>query len=262
MDEKHTGARNLGLVMKNPKTDLFAFLWKVQRRLFSGYAGRMFHQEMVDKKGNVIPLRKIFGDINQKIIEKGYTPPWLMTKNECLGFWASITNNARFAGNRPDEYAAKPSGITKLMHDFWSPEVMRGDSILELGCNCGANLNMFYQLQYSNLSGIEINKNAIEEMKNSFPELARSVTVFQGSLEEKLPQLASNSVDLIFSMAVLMHLHPSSNFVFSEMVRVAQRYIITIEPEAASAGYVFPRNYLRVFKRLGCSQLKSVVITP
>ena len=59
-------------------------------------------------------------------------------------------------------------------------------------------------------------------------------------------------------MAVLMHVHPKSNMIFSEMVRISSKYVVTVEPELASWGYVFPRNYHRVFRNLGCEQLSSV----
>ena len=149
----------------------------------------------------------------------------------------------------------------RFLHDFWIPQVGLEDSILELGCNCGANLMGLYKEGYHNLSGIEINENAIKELKHSFPELAKAARVSLGSVEELLPKIASNSVDAIFTMAVLMHIHPTSNFIFSEMVRITRKYIIIVEEETANCGYIYIRNYRRVLETIDCAQLKSVMIT-
>ena len=230
---------------------------KAQRYLL----GKIFYQGSVDELGNIIPPKRFFRNLNQKIIESGYAPPWILTREECQNFWKSITNEEEFAGNRPADYAAKSMGVVEFLHDFWIPQVRPENSILELGCNVGANLNGLFARGYRNLSGIEINKNAIEAMRRIFPELAKIARISQGSVEEVLPQTPSKSVDVIFTMATLIHIHPTSNFIFLEMVRVAKKYIVVIEGETANCGHVFARNYRRVFQRLGCPQLKSVMIT-
>jgi hypothetical protein len=45
------------------------------------------------------------------------------------------------------------------------------------------------------------------------------------------------------------------------MVRVARKHICVVELEAGNCSYLFARNYRRVFQKLGCSQLKSTLIT-
>jgi hypothetical protein len=57
---------------------------------------------------------------------------------------------------------------------------------------------------------------------------------------------------------VLLHIHPSSHAVLEHLVRVARRYVCVVEAEQALASYVFPRNYGRVFERLGCEQVRAV----
>ena len=125
-------------------------------------------------------------------------------------------------------------GVVEFLHDFWTPQVGPENSILEMGCNVWANLNGLFAKGYHNLSGIEINKNAIEAMRRIFPELAKIARISQGSVEEVLPQTPSKSVDVIFTMATLIHIHPTSNFIFPEMVRVAKKYIVVIEGETAN----------------------------
>lgn len=238
-----------------------SFLWKGLRHIFLPIWKIFVYQGRLDSLDNFIHRKKIFSRFNQYLMENGYTPPWIITRQECLDFWRRITNDREFTGNRPNAYATKSPGIVQFLDQFWASHINQKNSILELGCNCGANLNHLRNMGYSALSGVEINETAIEQMRLCFPDLIKNTTISIGSLEELLPELPSNSVDVVFTMAVLMHIHPTANSIFREMIRVAKRFICTLELESANCSYVFARNYRRVFTRLGCSQLKSALIT-
>ncbi|MGH9367617.1 MAG: class I SAM-dependent methyltransferase [Thermoanaerobaculia bacterium] len=231
------------------------------RRLLFVCLGKLFYRDRVDGEGNIIRPKRFFTSLNQRLIEKGFTPPWIWSAEECHRFWASRQNNEESAGNRPVDYAAKEMGIIDFLDGFWKPEVVADYSILEVGCNCGVNLHGLRSLGYRHLSGIEMNGNAVAEMRRSFPDLEKVAEISLGTLEELLPKMPSKSVDVVFTMGVLMHVHPRSCQVFSEMVRIARRYIVIIEAEIANCGYLFARNYRRVFGRLGCAQVKSTLLT-
>lgn len=233
-----------------------AFLRKVPRALFGRFLSTIFYQPRIDEKGEPTLLRPFFGEVNRKLMEKGYTTPWILTREQCWKHWDSF-----YTGNKPYEYAQKPAGIVQFLHEFWSPQVALSDSILELGSGSGANLYHLHELGYNNLMGIEISPSAIEGMEKTFPEFALRCNVFVGSLEDTLPKFDTNSVDAIFTMAVAQHIHPTSNFLFNEMVRVARKYVCTIEVEVANCSYIFARNYRRIFQKRGCAQLNSVLIT-
>jgi SAM-dependent methyltransferase len=204
--------------------------------------------------------RRLVSSLNQRIFERGITPPWVWSRDACQEYWRSQENRPD-APNRPSSYAEKPTEIVDFLANFWSPEVGQADSILELGCNAGANLDRLRTLGYSQLAGIEINPAAIEEMRRSFPALAELATVSRGTFEEMLPALETSSVDVVFTMAVLLHVHPSSHAIFREMARVSRKYICVVEAESTTISYIFARNYRRVFEPLGWPQLKSVMIT-
>ena len=68
-----------------------------------------------------------------------------------------------------------------------------------------------------------------------------------------LPEIPSNSADVVFSMAVLLHIHPASLDVFANMARIARGHVCVIEAEASTVPYVF--------ERAGCAQLRSVRLT-
>jgi SAM-dependent methyltransferase len=196
--------------------------------------------------------------INQVLFEHGLSPPWIWSAERCKDYWSSVTDPAD--PNSPTSYAGKPQAIVEFLHQFWQPEVTPAMKILEVGCNAGANLHGLYERSYRTLSGVEINPSAISEMRSSFPELGGS-EVHEGSLEDVFARLPSNSVDVVFSMAVLMHVHPSSKQVFAEMARIARRYVCVVEAEMVTISYIFARNYRRVFERLGCAEVRSTQIT-
>jgi SAM-dependent methyltransferase len=162
--------------------------------------------------------------------------------------------------NTPSSYSHKPQAIVEFLHRFWQPEVSPEMSVLETGCNAGANLHGLKERGYNNLSAVEINPAAVREMRRAFPEL-QGVEVRQGALEDVLRQMPSDSVDVVFSMAVMLHIHPSSDEIFAEMARVARHYICVVEAESVTLSYIFARNYRRVFERLGYAQLRSTHIT-
>ncbi len=234
-----------------------AFLRRVVKALFGRFLSRLFYQPRIDEKGAPTSLRPFFGEINRKLIEKGDTPLWIITKEAC---WELYTSTP-YAESTAHVMTQKPAGIVQFLHEFWSPQVKQNDSILELGTGPGAILNHLYDLGYVNLQGIEISQYAVTEMKKAFPELMANCNIFNGSLEDVLPKLDTASVDIIFTMAVAQHIHPTSNFVFNEMVRVSKKYICTIEMEVGNCSYIFARNYRRVFQERGCAQLKSALIT-
>ena len=216
--------------------------------------------ERVDEQGEIVRPRgfkRVASRLSQALVENGRTGPWMLSPEECREFWASREDD----GNAPVTYATKPTGIVDFMNAFWSPEVSASDHVLEVGCNAGTNLNRLRELGFERLTGIEINPHALGELRSAYPELASVADLRQDSIESALAALPDRAVDVVFSMAVLIHLHPTSSSVFRDMARVA-RYVCVIELESASNNYVFPRNYKRVFERLGCTELRQATITP
>lgn len=184
----------------------------------------------------------------------------MLTKEECYEYWKNEVNDIQNKNN-PYLYIGKPKTIINKLHNFWSTEISKVDSILEIGCNSGANLNHLRNLGYTNLCGIDINAVAIAKMKEAFPETYANSTIYIGSIEEILPSLPDKSVDVCFSVAVLEHIHPDVIYdVCKELKRVARKYIITCEDEAEILRHdrLFPRNYKVVFENTRCKQIKEL----
>jgi len=165
--------------------------------------------------------------------------------------------------NMPIEYINVEEKSNVLLRQILKLDKNREFSILEVGCNVGRNLNFLYNDGFKKLAGIEINKDAVELMKKQFPKMYSSSLISIGSLENKLIKVNEDSYDLVFSMAVLMHIHPDSKKVFTEMARIAKKYIITIEAEVGVPNHprIWIRNYKDIFERLGFSEANRIRIS-
>ena len=152
--------------------------------------------------------------------------------------------------NQPDKYIDHPYR-TEYLVGLFEKFVGMSDSILEIGSNVGRNLNGLWRTGYRDLSGIEINENAVVLMEETYSDMPARVAI--GRAEDAI--VLCTSVDVIFSMCVLMHIHPDSEFIFKEMARVANKYIITIEDEVKETWRHCPRNYKEVFEPFGFEQV-------
>ncbi|MFR9721692.1 class I SAM-dependent methyltransferase, partial [Aeromonas diversa] len=73
---------------------------------------------------------------------------------------------------------------------------------------------------YRNLSGIEINAEALTVMEESYPALASCGTFYTDSIENVIPAFENDQFDMVFSVETLQHLHPKSDWVFEELSRI------------------------------------------
>jgi len=138
-------------------------------------------------------------------------------------------------------------GKSKFFHNLIAfIPLSKHTRILELGCNVGRNLNYLRSKGFTNLTGIELNSEAV---KNSL----KGFKIFNSSIEDYLRNF-ENKYDLIFTMAALEHLPQESEWIFAEMVKRA-KHIITIEDEHSLNKICFPRNYKKIFESLGMKQI-------
>lgn len=167
------------------------------------------------------------------------------SRDELQNYWKhpDAMNEATgyFQGRERSEF------LVSLVRRYLKPDA----SVIELGCNVGRNLHYLWQAGYRNLSGIEINDDAIKKMKEGYPDM--KPTVYQGTIEDRIKEL--KEYDLVFTMAVLEHIHRDSESVFSEIARLAKKYLITIEDEKNVSERHFPRNYKNIFEGLGLRQI-------
>jgi len=158
--------------------------------------------------------------------------------------------------NRHDAYAyAWPRSF--LLVGLVAPRLPPDARILEIGCNVGRNLEALRLAGYRDLTGVEISRDALDAHRTYYPDSrARLVQADVTRDPLDLPP-----ADLVFSMAVLMHIPPASEeVVFRKMATLARRWIISIEdesPEHASLLRYYPRRYDAVWPSLGFEQVEE-----
>jgi len=165
----------------------------------------------------------------------------MKSRKEVQEFW----KNPNYA-NLPEKYLhgkERTDFLVKKIRENFSTDA----SVLEIGCNVGRNLNGLLSAGYENLFGIEINENAIKEMEKHFPEMAESIKIYNLPAEYAILNIPPNSIDVIFTMAVLEHIHEESNFIFNKMKEIAKKAIITIEDEVKASERHEPRDYSEIF---------------
>lgn len=155
--------------------------------------------------------------------------------------------------NKPSEYA-KYTQRSEFLMDILPNYATKDFNILELGCNCGRNLQALYLAGYKHLSGVDINTTALKYGESIYPDLYSAAEFYNESIES---WIKTNSVlyDLIFTMAVLEHIPKESEWIFYNISHKARYNIITIEDENSGSPKHFPRNYKVIFDQLGWWQL-------
>ena len=175
--------------------------------------------------------------------------PVLLPKDDLHEFWRHPD-----AANRPERYL-EHAGRSEFLLGFVSPYVARDSTILEVGCNVGRNLARLFDAGFRRLVGIEINGEALSVLTLSYPDMAAAATLIHAPVEDAIRELPDASMDLVFTMAVLEHIHTDSEWIFDQIVRVAGSTVVTVEDEHGISRHHVPRNYRRVFEGRGLEQV-------
>ena len=159
------------------------------------------------------------------------------------------------AGNKPEKYAEHPERSRYLLELLGDLDP-KPKGALEVGCNVGRNLHFLQQAGYET-TGIELSAKAVAALRETYPALAAGARIINAPAEEALRDLPAKGFDVVFTMAVLVHIPPPGcDGVFREMARVAKNHIITIEDEGLHTERHFPRDYEQIFAPLGFRQIK------
>lgn len=158
---------------------------------------------------------------------------------------------------QPEEYVGAFER-SALLRELLAPHIAPSDRILEIGCGAGANLAHLSDHGFRNLAAIELNPRMLWLFEHHYRPTFDATDVRQGSVEDVIGSFPTDSVDATAAVAVLAHIHPSSEFVFDELVRVTADILVTIENERTDDRVFFPRNYADVFESRGCKQIHVV----
>jgi SAM-dependent methyltransferase len=139
-------------------------------------------------------------------------------------------------------------------------------AILEVGCSAGRHLAHLRQAGFTDLAGVDINDDSFDVMAEQYPGLAETGTFRTGAIEDVLPTYADGAFDGVYSVQTLQHVHPESEWVFAELVRVTGDLLVTAEnegdaPDRGRTGHdvsrvndefpLYYRDWERVFTGLG-----------
>lgn len=188
------------------------------------------------------------------------------SREETHDYWRNPDDGA----NAPEDYAATEgpgAGEMREKRSLFLVDLVKRHAepdakILEVGCNVGRNLDFLFRAGYKNLESIEISEKALEVMRSTYPEMAAQVRVYNQPVEDVIRDLADDSYGLVFTMAVLEHVHSDSEWVFAEMVRIAKDRLVIIEDEQCESWRHFPRRYDEIFESLGVRQIEKTDMTP
>ncbi|WP_327052280.1 class I SAM-dependent methyltransferase [Halomicrococcus gelatinilyticus] len=189
-----------------------------------------------------------------------------MDSNEVRREWAE-----RSGEYSPEYYAYYgPDEASEAVRSALDRFVDRDAAVLELGCSSGRHLAHLREHGFENLAGIEVNDEAFEVMAETYPDLAADGTFYCDAIEDVVGDFDDGRFDAIYSVETLQHLHPDVEWVFEELVRVADELVVTVENEGdeptrqsedPGVNYVdgeFPlyyRNWERIFTELGLVQV-------
>jgi 2-polyprenyl-3-methyl-5-hydroxy-6-metoxy-1,4-benzoquinol methylase len=163
---------------------------------------------------------------------------------EIHGYWRNPGEE-----NHPSTYGRLLIGRSLFLVDKMRQHATPDDRILELGCSVGRNLAFLYHGGFKKLHGVDISEEAVRLMTEIFPEL-KQAQIDVSTIEDLLRKIGDDAFDVVFSMAVLEHLHTDSEWVFKEMTRISPKLIV-IEDEFTESERHFPRSYHDIFTALG-----------
>lgn len=158
---------------------------------------------------------------------------------------------------QPEHYVGT-FGRSAVLYELLSSRTTTSDRVLEVGCGAGANLAYLARHGYRHLAAVELNPTMLDLFETHYNRTFELTDVHRGRVETAVDSFGPDAVDVTVSVAMLAHLHPSSEFVFDELVRLTDNYLITIENERTDDDVFFPRNYANVFESRGCEQVGVV----
>lgn len=146
-------------------------------------------------------------------------------------YWIIDNKLTKSTANHPLRYANKKhmSRACNIINQLRELHINSDSTIIELGCNIGRNLELLRKNNFTNLTGIDINPYAFDSMIDVYPELYNTIEKHIGCLGIVLPKL-NKTFDVVFTMAVLMHIDDIERTIIYDWLTTHCKYIIMIEP--------------------------------
>ena len=164
-----------------------------------------------------------------------------------------ITTTAQenfWAGEFGDDYISRNNSHSLLQSniDFFKKSLRKSgplEQVLELGCNIGMNLKALNAIMpKTQLTGVDVNAKAVEAARKTL-----KANIFESTIIQ--PLTFQQKFDLVFTKAVLIHIHPQHlKDVYENLFSLSSRYVLVAEYYNPSPVEVEYRGHKeRLFKR-------------
>ncbi|PSP85178.1 class I SAM-dependent methyltransferase [Halobacteriales archaeon QS_6_64_34] len=139
--------------------------------------------------------------------------------------------------------------------------------VLEVGCGVGRHLAELVSAGFTELSGVDVNDDALAVLRDTYPKLGAVGEFHAGTIEGYVQSLETDALDAVFSVETLQHIHPETTWVFEELARVTGDLLVTVENESGEYGTVnhvddqlplYYRDWQRVFTELDFEEIESL----
>ena len=168
--------------------------------------------------------------------------PWFWPQIADASIWASAFESGWYS---PSTYLIEEPGplLIQLMQ-----RTSTDASILDLGCNSGANLNFLYQSGYRHLAGVDVGRQALKLFASTFPEAFACARPANDLFQHFLLTHDTGAFDVLHSNGATIELvHPSFPIV-AEICRVTRDSVYL---DICERGHTYPRRYVEQFARHG-----------
>ena len=139
--------------------------------------------------------------------------------------------------NRAGEYSPQyyahygPNETSAVIREALDARLDRDAAVLELGCGSGRHLDHLATHGFEDLSGVDINAEAFDTMRETYPELAAEGTFHCGAIEDLVGEFEDGAFDAVYSVETLQHVPPEAEPVFGEIARITDEVLVTAEIE-------------------------------
>ena len=171
--------------------------------------------------------------------------------SRCIWFWPRIDVARGWAQAKeggswgPENYLhSHQTRLVAKVLEVVAPE----SSLLELGCNCGSDMDQLRIAGYRNLRGMDAGGDAIRLFAREHEETFALADVQRDLFQRYLMNTQSASVDYVYSNGATIELvHPSFPVV-KEICRITCKGVLL---DLSEFGHGYPRDYVGQFKKHG-----------